>query len=245
MFGPQRKKASWPQGEDVAGGRQHLPCNRFAGLAAVPRRVKTTPMRVPGVSEVRALWLRLNQARRRRRWNRQYAAGDWAWLARPGELARYSILAGYALELKPGGKVLDVGCGEGLLRDRLHPRAFTQYVGIDFEEPIRRAKGRVDEQTRFIAADMNFFVPDLTFDTIVFNESLYLFRDVPTGIMRYETLLAPNGIFLVSMHGGEKIQEIWRLLAERYVAIDEVEITNRDGSRWTCKALGAPGIAAP
>src|SRR5687768_7735334 len=86
------------------------------------------PMNVPGVSEVRALWLRLNQIRRRRRWNRQYAAGEWTWLARPGELARYSILAGYALELKPGGKLLDVGCGEGLLRDRLHPRAFSQYV---------------------------------------------------------------------------------------------------------------------
>jgi SAM-dependent methyltransferase len=201
-------------------------------------------MKVPGVSEVRALWLRLNQGRRRRRWNRQYAAGDWAWLARPGELARYSILAGYALELKPGGKVLDVGCGEGLLRDRLHPRAFTHYVGIDFEEPIRRAGGRVDEQTRFFAADMNFFVPDLRFDTIVFNESLYLFRDVAEGIMRYETFLAPNGVFLVSMHGGEKTQQIWSLLAQRYPAIDEVNITNRNGARWTCKALGSPGMAA-
>ena len=201
-------------------------------------------MKVPGVSEVRALWLRLNQVRRRRRWNRQYAAGDWAWLARPGELARYSILAGYALELKPGGKLLDVGCGEGLLRDRLHPRAFTAYVGIDFEEPIRRAASRADEQTRFIAADMNFFVPDLTFDTIVFNESLYLFRHVPDGIMRYETFLASDGVFLVSMHGGEKTHEIWSLLAERYAVIDEVTITNRDGAIWTCKALGAPLAAA-
>lgn len=199
-------------------------------------------MKVPGVGELRALWLQLNQVRRRRRWNRQYAAGDWAWLARPGELARYSILAGYALQLKPGGKLLDVGCGEGLLRDRLHPRAFAQYVGIDFEEPIRRASERVDEQTRFFAADMNFFVPDLTFDTIVFNESLYLFRNVAEGIMRYESFLAPGGVFLVSMHGGEKTQEIWSLLADRYAPIDEVTITNRDGAMWVCKALGAPGI---
>lgn len=201
-------------------------------------------MKVPGVTEVRALWLRLNQIRRRRRWNRQYAAGDWAWLARPGELARYSILAGYALELKPGGTLLDVGCGEGLLRDRLHPRAFTQYVGIDFEEPIRRAAHRLDAHTRFFAADMNFFVPDLTFDTIVFNESLYLFRNVSEGLMRYETFLAPAGVFLVSMHGGEKTQQIWSLLAERYAAIDEVTITNREGAMWTCKALGAPTVVA-
>lgn len=189
--------------------------------------------------DLRTLWLRLNQTRRRRRWNRQYAAGEWTWLARPGELARYSVLAGYALELKPGGKLLDVGCGEGLLRDRLHPRAFTQYVGIDFEEAIRRAAHRIDERTRFVDADMNFFVPDVAFDTIVFNESLYLFRDVARGLERYEGFLAPKGLFLISMHGGAKTQEIWSLLGERYVAVDEVTITNRDGATWTCKALGA------
>src|ERR687895_1942181 len=122
-------------------------------------------MMAPAWGSVRGLWLRLNQVRRRRRWNRQYAAGDWAWLARPGELARYSILAGYALELKPGGKVLDVGCGEGLLRDRLHPRAFSEYVGIDFEEAIRRAAPRIDDRTRFVVADMNFFEADTAFDT--------------------------------------------------------------------------------
>lgn len=189
--------------------------------------------------DLRTLWLRLNQTRRRGRWNRQYAAGEWTWLARPGELARYSVLAGYALELKPGGKVLDVGCGEGLLRDRLHPRAFTQYVGIDFEEAIRRAAPRVDERTRFVDADMNFFIPDVAFDTIVFNESLYLFRDVARGLERYEGFLAPNGLFLISMHGGAKTQEIWSLLGERYVTVAEVTITNHDGATWTCKALGA------
>jgi trans-aconitate methyltransferase len=125
------------------------------------------------------------------------------------------------------------------MRDRLHPAAFSEYVGIDFEEAIRRAAHRSDERTRFIAADMNFFVPDVVFDTIVFNESLYLFRDVATGLERYEKFLAPNGLFLVSMHGGLKTEEIWSLLAERYAAIDEVTITNREGATWTCKALAA------
>ncbi|MGQ0714787.1 MAG: class I SAM-dependent methyltransferase [Gemmatimonadaceae bacterium] len=189
-------------------------------------------------TNLRTLWLRINQSRRRKRWNRQYAAGDWAWLTRPTELARYSVLAGYALELRPGGRLLDVGCGEGLLRDRLHPRAFSEYVGIDFEEAILRAAARLDERTRFIAADMNFFEPDGSFDCIVFNESLYLFRDVTAGMERYERFLAPKGIFLVSMHGGARMQEIWSLLEERYHVIDDVTITNRDGSTWTCKALG-------
>ena len=189
---------------------------------------------------LRKSWLRLNQVRRRRRWNRQYAAGEWTWLARLGELARYGVLSAYALELKPAGKLLDVGCGEGLLRDRLHPGAFTHYVGIDFEEAIQRAATRSDGRTRFLVADMNFFVPDLTFDTIVFNESLKSFRDVAAGLERYEAFLDRNGLLLVSMHGGMKTQEIWRLLDERYPVIDEVTITNRDGATWTCKALAGP-----
>lgn len=199
---------------------------------------------VPGWRELRSLWLRVNQVRRRRRWNRQYAAGEWAWLARPGELARYSVLAGYALELKPGGRLLDVGCGEGLLRDRLHPAAFAEYIGVDFEEAIRRAAPRTDERTRFVAGDMNFFAPDVVLDVIVFNESLYLFRNVAEGLMRYETFLAPNGIFLVSMHDGAKTDAVWSLLRERYAVIDEVTITNRDGATWTCKALANSAPAA-
>jgi SAM-dependent methyltransferase len=195
-------------------------------------------MTVPGWDTLRTLWLRLNQTRRRRRWNRQYAAGEWEWLGRPGELARYSVLAGYALELKPGSRLLDVGCGEGLLRDRLHPAAFTEYLGVDFEEPIRRAAPRIDDRTRFVAADMNFFVPDAAFDVIVFNESLYLFRNVAEGLKRYEPFLAPKGVLLISMHGGPKTDAIWSLLRERYATIDEVTITNRDGAIWTCKALG-------
>jgi hypothetical protein len=43
------------------------------------------------------------------------------------------------------------------------------------------------------------------------------------------------------MHGGAKTEGIWPLLAERYPAIDEVTITNREGAIWTCKALANPG----
>jgi SAM-dependent methyltransferase len=208
-------------------------------MAALPCAV-AAPVKLPLWDGLRRSWLRMNQVRRRRRWNRQYAAGEWTWLARPGELARYGVLSMYALELKPGGKVLDVGCGEGLLRDRLHPRAFSEYVGIDFEEPIRRAAPRIDDRTRFLVADMNFFIADAAFDTIVFNESLYLFRDVGGALLRYESFLAPGGILLVSMHGGPKTDEIWRLLADRYRVLDTVSITNRDGSTWTCQALAGP-----
>jgi 2-polyprenyl-3-methyl-5-hydroxy-6-metoxy-1,4-benzoquinol methylase len=171
------------------------------------------------------------------KWDDQYARGRWDWLARLDELAHYSVLAGYALELKPGGELLDVGCGEGLFRARLHSNAFSRYVGIDFREAIQRAAPRVDDRTTFELGDMRTYVPTTKFDTIVFNEVLYYFTDPMAGMARYDPFLKPGGILLVSTFIKDVTPALWRQIEERYDLVDRVTITNVRGTRWVCAAM--------
>lgn len=179
---------------------------------------------------------RLFRIDRERRWNAEYAAGGWSRLGNLDELAHHSVLAGYQRKLKPGGSVLDVGCGEGLLRQQLGD-ACGLYLGIDFAEPIRLATVHATEHTRFMVADMHEFTTTERFDAIVFDESLYYYHDQVTGLRRYTAMLAPHGVLLVSMHRTARTAVVWAQIAQAFESLDEVEVTNRNGVAWTVKAL--------
>lgn len=174
------------------------------------------------------------------KWDAQYAAGRWTNFDRLDELAHYSVLAGYALHLRPGGALLDVGCGDGVLRDRLHPAAFSRYVGLDFSEAIARARHRTDERTEFLVGDMQTFEPATAFDTIVFNESLYYVPDPLAELDRYTRWLAADGVFLISTHLKPKTEDLWARLADRYRVVDHTTVINTLGTNWRCGALQPP-----
>jgi SAM-dependent methyltransferase len=171
------------------------------------------------------------------KWNAQYAAGRWTDFDRLDELAHYSVLAGYALHLKPGGTLLDVGCGDGALRDRLHPAAFSRYVGLDFAEAVARARHRTDDQTEFVIGDMQEFTPPTVFDTIVFNESLYYAKSPTREIARYARSLAPDGLFLISTHSKPNTDALWAEIAGSYDVIDHTTVVNAQGTTWRCGAV--------
>lgn len=62
-------------------------------------------------------------------WNAEYEAGRWTYLGQLPELARFSVLIGY--HFKPGGSILDIGCGEGVLYERMQAHGYSRYVGVD------------------------------------------------------------------------------------------------------------------
>jgi SAM-dependent methyltransferase len=172
--------------------------------------------------------------------NKQWRRNTWGWLSRIDELAHYSVLVGYVQYLKPNGSVLDIGCGEGLLKERLGSR-YSRYVGVDFEAAITQAAQRADERSVFMVGDMHTVVPDGRFDVIIFNESAYYFDDIVRGLRRFEAFLADGGVFLVSMFAAERNAPRWDALRAAYDILDDVTVRNAEGREWRCAALAPHG----
>jgi 2-polyprenyl-3-methyl-5-hydroxy-6-metoxy-1,4-benzoquinol methylase len=172
------------------------------------------------------------------RWEREYASGRWSYLSGVDELAHYSVIVGYYAFLKPGGSVLDVGCGEGILQTRLSPHGYCRYLGIDFAAgAIHRLTEKRDLATEFHVADATSFTTDQKFDAIIFNESLYYFQDPVSLVERYLAFLASDGIIIVSMVVARNRVAIWNAIGTVLKAIDETTVFNRAGLGWTVKAL--------
>lgn len=205
-----------------------------------------------------ARWLMLLVGRGRRSdgllqsaqtWEAQYAAGRWNYLAELSELARFSVLAGYICHLKPGGKVLDTGCGQGVLLRRLPESSYSRYVGIDLSgSAISVAQEHGNERSTFLEADCEQYSPAEQFDVMVFNEVLCCLRDPLATVERYARSLSPGGLLLVSLctaaRGSATV--LWGL-KRAYVTVDEVRVVH--GGRkvsWVCIALRkeAPGERA-
>jgi 2-polyprenyl-3-methyl-5-hydroxy-6-metoxy-1,4-benzoquinol methylase len=171
-------------------------------------------------------------------WESQYRSGGWQFMRGLDELARYSVIAGQLHSLKPGGSVLDVGCGEGLLADQLRPFGYSRYLGIDVSEAaVQQAAARVDERTSFAAADAESYTPSARWDAVVFNESVYYFHDPLGTVRRYETFLEDGGLFVVSTFRSRRADVIVRRLLARYRLLAETAVSNRKGT-WVVRVVG-------
>ena len=173
-------------------------------------------------------------------WEAQYAAGRWDFLAQLSELARFSVLAGYICHLKPGGTVLDTGCGHGVLLRRLPSSGYSKYVGIDVSDSaISVAQEQGNDRSTFLAADCEEYSPSETFDVIVFNEVLCCLHDPLRTVERYVRSLNPGGLLLVSLCTAARgSAALRRQLKRAYATVDEVRVVH-SGSKisWVCTAL--------
>jgi 2-polyprenyl-3-methyl-5-hydroxy-6-metoxy-1,4-benzoquinol methylase len=173
-------------------------------------------------------------------WEAQYAAGRWDFLAQLSELARFSVLAGYICHLKPGGTVLDTGCGQGVLLRRLPSSCYSRYVGIDVSaSAISVAQEHGNECSTFLAADCEEYSPAEHFDVIVFNEVLCCLRDPLRTVERYARSLNPGGLLLVSLCTAARgSATVLGQLKRAYATVDEVRVVHSGRKvTWVCTAL--------
>lgn len=182
------------------------------------------------------------------RWDEQYAAGRWDFLADVEEIARLGATAAFVERAGARGLVLDLGCGEGLLADLLHPSAERPYLGVDLSAvALERAQGRAGPNTTYTCADAETYSPPSAPAAVVMNESLYYFREPIAGAARYASLLAPDGLLVVSMFSSPRTEAILRALSERLPLADRVAVEGRRG-RWNVavfRALTAGWPTAP
>lgn len=172
----------------------------------------------------------------RARLDAEWASGKWDFLQSLDHLPRLGVVASYCDALSPGGGVLEVGCGEGRLRERL--LNCSRYVGVDISgEAIKRAAERADHSTRFVQADASRYIPGETFDVIVFNECLEWFAD-PVGLLEhFEQYLNDGGCYIASMFVDLQSRSVWRRLSRRYRVRERTEIRNAAGDRWAIRVL--------
>jgi 2-polyprenyl-3-methyl-5-hydroxy-6-metoxy-1,4-benzoquinol methylase len=207
--------------------------------------------RFPGAAPLERLVRRFEEASRRAdvpidrdAWDAQYAAGRWDFLAGGEQRARFHALADLLRRHAPGAAVLDVGCGEGVLREVLDPGA--GYLGIDLSrEAIARAEARAGTAAgagaEFAVADAETWETDRRFGAVVLNECLYYFRRPLAAARRYFDRVEPGGAMVVSMFRGPRADAIARRLAAALPPAEELELAGERGSRRITVHRRPPG----
>ena len=173
-------------------------------------------------------------------WEAQYAGAKWAYLADLEEQTRYDVIAGYIQLLKPGGSILDVGCGNGLLLGNLKVGDYSRYAGIDISQTaIDQAAASAHSRAWFMQADAQTYVPAERFDVIVFNEVLYYLNNPLREVERYESALNRHGLFITSLYGKSvRAVGISRWLKRRYSTLVDLKVTATSGA-WIIDAFEA------
>jgi SAM-dependent methyltransferase len=168
-------------------------------------------------------------------WDTEYASGGWDWLADLGQVPHNFVIAGYCSRLRPQAAILDVGCGEGTLHAILRQLGYRLYVGIDISAAaVERVAARTDERTRFLVVDGERFETNDRFDIIVLNEVLYYSRQPLRVIAHLSTLLAPDGLFIISMcqagfRDALRKQLIWRDIGAGYQVLKQISLDDGGG----------------
>jgi len=106
----------------------------------------------------------------------------------------------FLFNIRRGSKVLDVGCGTGVLGRLLQDNFGCEVTGLEIvEENYHKAKKTLDEVILGDVETMSFPENDFTFDYIIFSDSLEHLLNPDLVLERVIKLLNHNGKLLISM----------------------------------------------
>jgi ubiquinone/menaquinone biosynthesis C-methylase UbiE len=129
-------------------------------------------------------------------WSRVYDLPVVQRLAyRPVHDAVAAELVGLSAE-----RVIDVGCGTGLLTTRLHGELVGTVVGLDFSAGMLGHARRRDPTVSWIRGNsMALPFADGTVDALTCTESFHWYPDQPAALREFHRVLRPGGRALVAL----------------------------------------------
>jgi len=184
-------------------------------------------------------------------WEETFQRNVWDYLGEVGETPRYAVVAGYIHKLLPRGRILDVGCGEGVLLDYLDPERI-DYSGFDISPTAVTRARRINVDAKITVGSMDDFKPaeNETYEIIVFNESLQSVRQPIETLRRFFGFLTPSGHIIISLFHNRNPESVGALCTRSFKAeiqagrvnvIAASEVLNcESGLKWTIYCLGRP-----
>jgi 2-polyprenyl-3-methyl-5-hydroxy-6-metoxy-1,4-benzoquinol methylase len=155
-------------------------------------------------------------------WNQGYASGEHDHYEDISDRPRYAAIAGYLGAIPGPLAILDMGCGTGVMRERIPEEKVGAYLGIDTaESAIARARQRGFARSEFQVGGE----PSRSdFDAVICNEMLYLVPDPDAFLAMLKRHLRPGGLLVTSntrFTGDFKLRE---MIEQHFTRIDEAVI---------------------
>jgi trans-aconitate 2-methyltransferase len=123
-----------------------------------------------------------------------------------------------SLDLERPARILDVGCGDGFLTERIAERSHAEVLGVDASPAmIARAAERTTSRLQFAEADAATMHFASTFDLVVSLNTLHWVLDLHAAFARMFTAGAPGSLLacqLVGASGTEAVEDVATSLTE-------------------------------
>jgi trans-aconitate 2-methyltransferase len=102
---------------------------------------------------------------------------------------------------RPAGRVVDLGCGTGLLTAALHEQlGATSTLGVDSSEAMLARAGSLDvDGLSFVRGDIDEWEPEQPYDVVFSNAALQWLPDHPRLFGRLSRMLVPGGELAVQV----------------------------------------------
>jgi 2-polyprenyl-3-methyl-5-hydroxy-6-metoxy-1,4-benzoquinol methylase len=162
-------------------------------------------------------------------WNRGYSFGEHDHYEGISDRPRYGAIVSYLCALPGKLEILDIGCGTGILRERIPDERVDFFLGVDTSSSaIELARRRSFPRSQFEVSG----IPEQgQFDAIVCNEMLYLVEDPDTFLDQLRPRLRAGGFFITSntrFHGDFALRA---KIEARFRKVDEAIVINPDHKR--------------